>query len=1018
MKKKFIIPLALGLFTLGLNACINPNTSTPTVTPTESQKETPTVTPTETPVESTTPEVSTPEVSTPVESTTPEDTTPSIHTHEFSSEVAEENYLKDPATCTTAATYYKSCACGELGTETFTSGNPLGHTEVDLDAVAPTCTETGLTAGKHCTTCNTDTVAQEVVPASGHTEVDLDAVAPTCTETGLTAGKHCTACNTDTVSQEVVPANGHTEVDLDAVAPTCTETGLTAGKHCTTCNTDTVAQEVVPANGHTIKDGECTNCDYTEVYSCVVAAGNNGTTTIQDNKETAAYGETINALFAPAEGYVVVSYSVTTDGTTVKVPAFGRTAATIEVKGNTVISVEYDLASKYVDTTLAPTGSAAVIWYYADTNSWASGNDGDVARTYEWVIGKLKDSEGNAFNSEMFTLSVDPIANGKFLNSCATTSTFAGKKLYNIYGAKGDQATVTLTAQHKIVSVVITYASATHYTRAAVQSGDVTLSGNLIYTNAYSYAVEGNSFSITNISGTAYLYIESIEIVYEAPSSHEYKYDNDGHWIDCPSCDLGATKTAHTLENGVCVCGYSELCSVSVGTVENGTVSLSSASVIGGNSVTATFTPAEGYVLVSYSLTTEEGTKKVSAYGKTSVEVEITADTVVTAEYALADSVKSFELASANTGKVYLYNVDGTWKTGSATNELSETTYEYVVSAFKDAEGNSIDSSVFTVSGTPKSNGQWVLLQGDASSSYGGNQICLYGASGAPTDIKFVSEGKVYSVTLTYANSDHYGRAQVYAGSSVVEGTVEATTEEGFVVVSYVIDGNEFTVENKGNTYLYFNSLDIVYEAVASTPAIVYDTNTTIDLTLCPEGYQGNAGTWEGINIDATNGKFVSNGSGWMQFNTGTVLTFNVAENAKVTAVTYSEGTASIVVENGVATITAIANDYIKTITVAYPVVFDTNTTIDLTQCTTKYEGSKGSWEGIEIDATNGKFATNNGGWIQFNTGTVLTFNVAEGATVTAVTYSEGSVSIVVENGVATITATSNDYIKTITIAY
>lgn len=53
--------------------------------------------------------------------------------HDFTAEVAEEDYLKSEATCTEAAVYYKSCtACGltSEGTEqedTFQYGNPLGH---------------------------------------------------------------------------------------------------------------------------------------------------------------------------------------------------------------------------------------------------------------------------------------------------------------------------------------------------------------------------------------------------------------------------------------------------------------------------------------------------------------------------------------------------------------------------------------------------------------------------------------------------------------------------------------------------------------------------------------------------------------------------------------------------------------------------------------------------------------------------------------------------------------------------
>ena len=150
-----------------------------------------------------------------------------------------------------------------------------GHTEVTDAAVAPTCTETGKTEGKHCSVCNTVLKAQEVIPALGHTEVTDAAVAPTCTETGLTEGKHCSVCNTVLKAQEVIPATGHTEVTDAAVAPTCTQTGLTEGSHCSVCNTVLKAQEVIPALGHTeVTDAAvaptCTESGKTEGKHCSV----------------------------------------------------------------------------------------------------------------------------------------------------------------------------------------------------------------------------------------------------------------------------------------------------------------------------------------------------------------------------------------------------------------------------------------------------------------------------------------------------------------------------------------------------------------------------------------------------------------------------------------------------------------------------------------------------------------------------------------------------------------------------
>lgn len=48
--------------------------------------------------------------------------------HTYDKKVAEEEYLVSPATCTSAETYLKSCVCGLAGSETFTYGNPLPHT--------------------------------------------------------------------------------------------------------------------------------------------------------------------------------------------------------------------------------------------------------------------------------------------------------------------------------------------------------------------------------------------------------------------------------------------------------------------------------------------------------------------------------------------------------------------------------------------------------------------------------------------------------------------------------------------------------------------------------------------------------------------------------------------------------------------------------------------------------------------------------------------------------------------------
>ena len=202
-----------------------------------------------------------------------------------------KNVAEVPATCVTKGTAAtQQCKrCDYIVPAQSLSIDPNNHANIVKDvAVAPTCTETGLTEGSHCGDCNKILIAQEVVSSTNHTEVIDPAVAATCTETGLTEGSHCSVCNKILVAQKTVSAlnhsftnyisnddatctedgtktakcdrcdvtdtqsdegsaKGHTPVVDAAVAPTYSSVGLTEGSHCADCGLVFKEQEVIPA---------------------------------------------------------------------------------------------------------------------------------------------------------------------------------------------------------------------------------------------------------------------------------------------------------------------------------------------------------------------------------------------------------------------------------------------------------------------------------------------------------------------------------------------------------------------------------------------------------------------------------------------------------------------------------------------------------------------------------------------------------------------------------------------------
>lgn len=178
----------------------------------------------------------------------------------------------------------KEPSCSEFGEKTYTcerchttkkeSVDKLEHQPEILEAVAPTCTEDGLTEGSICSVCKTILKPQEPVSALGH-DWDEGVITgkPTCTEDGVRTYT-CRRCQE--TKDEAVTAVGHTEEIIPGKPATCAESGLTDGKRCSVCGVILEEQQIIPVltehswdEGKVLEDATCTEDGKIE-YTCTV----------------------------------------------------------------------------------------------------------------------------------------------------------------------------------------------------------------------------------------------------------------------------------------------------------------------------------------------------------------------------------------------------------------------------------------------------------------------------------------------------------------------------------------------------------------------------------------------------------------------------------------------------------------------------------------------------------------------------------------------------------------------------
>lgn len=330
----------------------------------------------------------------------------------------------------------------------------------------------------------------------------------------------------------------------------------------------------------------------------------------------------------------------------------------------------------------------------------------------------------------------------------------------------------------------------------------------------------------------------------------------------------------------------------------------------------------------------------------------------------------------------------------------------------------------------------------------------VFGGSSVEGDVTGILES-IPGLSISGTFKTHSGGAQMGADSQImfIAPALATVTIQGYDTnygqLEVLVDGEPIEMNAQAQyvfTPIYASSVVINALNVGTEEAPAYNKSyiTYIELTL-PTFIEentsitfGSEGNYKDSEIDFSGITIGDNGGNNSQVKNGS-FSFGVREGAIITVHAYP-GYASYNLGDGDITYEGLTdeyftyeawddcvitishtegNNYFYSVEIEYPIVYSENTTIDLSATGANIQGASGKYEGLSVDATSGKFADNNGGWTQVNTGTVITFNVADGAQVSVTAYSSAdNFSIAIADGVCTITCVGNDYLKAITIAY
>lgn len=189
--------------------------------------------------------------------------------HVFDQTVAKNSYLKDHATCTSKAIYYKSCKCGLKGDETFEHGEILGHS---YDEVVWNWS----IDNTQCTVkfiCSRDSNHIEEKVAT----VQSSTILSTCLDKGMITyiARYIKGDELlEDVKEVILPIDEskHEWEKIDAITPTCYDPGCEEGRYCLICYKEELGEEI-PSLGHDFGDEVYPYDDYQHVKYCTRDCG-------------------------------------------------------------------------------------------------------------------------------------------------------------------------------------------------------------------------------------------------------------------------------------------------------------------------------------------------------------------------------------------------------------------------------------------------------------------------------------------------------------------------------------------------------------------------------------------------------------------------------------------------------------------------------------------------------------------------------------------------------------------------